>query len=108
MSVVPGGLPRTPGVSSTPAGPFPRFREYAAAAARASPRSRWSCEGILQQKIERLVEIDMGNAVAVCAVDPRRLEHWKLGKALAPETGRRRRHRHDPGEEPDPPLAAFG
>src|SRR5262249_11565401 len=58
-----------------------------------------SCEGVLQQEIERLVEIDMGNAVAVRAGNARRLEDGKFGEPLAPEAGGRRRYRHDAGKK---------
>src|SRR5690349_14547266 len=67
-----------------------------------------SCEDVLQQKIERLVEIDMGNAVAFCAGDAGRLKDRELGEPLAPEAAGRRHHRYDAGEEPDAALAAFG
>src|SRR5690349_13202738 len=67
-----------------------------------------SCEGIPQQKIERLVEIYMGNAAALRPGDARRLEDRKFGEPFAPKPGGRRRHRHYSGEKTNAPLTAFG
>src|ERR1700756_3652757 len=104
----PAGSLQAPHRRSDPVARFPQSGECVAGAALEWARFRLSCENVLKEKVERLVEVDMGNPLFRRASNPRRLKHRKFREALAPETRWRRSNRHNSREEADPLLTAFG
>src|SRR5579864_8053256 len=66
-----------------------------------------SCQSVGEQEIERLIDIDMWDAVRSGIEQARWLKYRECGKALAPKARGRRPHRDDAGEKSDPALAAL-